>query len=76
MKRWLLVDYDCTGLLTIQARDEHPKRDAYGPNPFDDEDAIALVRCKAKRGNVDAIEALRQHDRDWPAIQARFSKGN
>lgn len=63
MKRWILIDYGCTGLYEIQARDEHPKRDN-----FDDERAVALVRRQAKRGKKKAIEALRLHERDAGAI--------
>lgn len=65
MPRWILIDYDASGLFEIQARDEHPQRDN-----FDDEGAVALVRRRAKRGDGKAVEALRLHERDEAAILA------
>ena len=58
-RRWLLVDYDGTGLMQIQANDQHAGRDR-----FSDEEAIAEARKEAAAGDAEALAAVAAHDRD------------
>lgn len=62
---WILVDYDRTGLMQIQANDAHPWR-----GELDDELALALARKAARGGDQQAIDDLCLHDRDALAIFA------
>jgi hypothetical protein len=62
-RRWLLVDYDGTGLMQIQANDQHAGRDRFG-----DEEAIAEARKEAAAGDADALAAVAAHDRNQVAI--------
>lgn len=64
MRKWILIDYDGSGLQQIQARDEHAGRDTFG-----DDNALALVQRQAKRGDREAKRALRLHNRDAAEIE-------
>jgi hypothetical protein len=68
-RRWILTDYDSTGLMQIQANDAHPKRFAAGAW-FNDDQALALAQRQAKRGDVAAAMAVTAHNRDAGAVEA------
>jgi hypothetical protein len=62
-RRWLLVDYDGTGLMQIQANDQHVSGDQ-----FSDEEAIDEARKEAAAGDAKALAAIAAHDRDQVEI--------
>lgn len=63
VRRWMLVDFDDTGLMQIQANDQHPGRDQ-----FSDDEAIAEARKEAAAGDTEALAAVAAHDRDEAEI--------
>jgi hypothetical protein len=56
MRMWLLMDYNNTGHMQIQANDEHPAREHFG-----DIDALMSCLIEAQCGEITAQKALCQH---------------
>lgn len=59
---WCLIDVDGSGLEEIE-------RDDISPIWRDDAEALAYVRWLAERGDYEAAEALRKHERDAEELE-------
>lgn len=62
-ERWILINLDGTGLLEIEARDEHPDRES-----FNDVDAYWTAFFEAQAGDAYAQRAVESHNHDLHAL--------